>query len=124
VRAQTQGGVVVSVGQRLGIWIACLLGVVVVGAIDAVTGFELSMSIIYLVPVTWAAWRLGRGAGVALAVAAADTDESGTASAFERLRADLWRVGRTDGTAVRFSGGLLVSEGPVQVGALLKRPTT
>lgn len=248
------------IGHPLGVWLLCLLGIGVIGAIDAATGFELSMSIFYLVPVAAAAWRLGRGGGVAMAVVAActwllsdilsghayshawiglwnaavrlgffwlvaellcrlrgqlireraradrdgltdllnaaafcrvaqgqidllhrlgktgalafidldnfkqindglghaegdrvlaavadcirdvmrrsdiagrvggdefavllaDTEEAGAATAFERLRSDLAGIGRTDGIPVRFSGGLLVFDGPVQIDALLK----
>jgi signal transduction histidine kinase len=41
--------------------------VLAVAAVDYVTGFEISVSLLYLVPVSWSAWRAGRGAGVAVA---------------------------------------------------------
>ena len=45
--------------------------VVVTGAIDYLTGYELAFSIFYVVPVAIAAWYAGRGAGVAICVVSA-----------------------------------------------------
>lgn len=42
-------------------------GVLVVGGIDYVTGYEVSMSLFYVGPVAVAAWYAGRGSGVAIA---------------------------------------------------------
>ena len=42
-----------------------------VGALDLITGVDLSFSIFYLLPVSLAAWRLGRRAGVSWAALAA-----------------------------------------------------
>ena len=41
------------IGHPLGVWLGCLLGIVVIGAIDAATGFELSMSIFYVALCRW-----------------------------------------------------------------------
>lgn len=43
-------------------------GVLIVGAADYLTGYEVSMSVFYLGPVAVAAWYAGRGPGVAVAV--------------------------------------------------------
>ena len=42
-----------------------------VGALDYSTGYELSLSVFYLIPVTGAAWLIGRRAGIAFAISAA-----------------------------------------------------
>lgn len=42
-------------------------GVVVVGGVDYLTGYEVSMSLFYLVPVGVAAWYAGRWTGIAIA---------------------------------------------------------
>jgi signal transduction histidine kinase len=42
-----------------------------VGFLDYVTGRDFAMSAFYLMPVCWAAWAAGRGAGIVLAVACA-----------------------------------------------------
>jgi diguanylate cyclase (GGDEF)-like protein len=44
-----------------------LLGVLLVGALDLVTGYEISLSLLYLVPVSLATWYCDRRAGVAIA---------------------------------------------------------
>lgn len=43
-------------------------GVLVVGGVDFLTGYEVSMSVFYLGPVALAAWYAGQRAGIALAV--------------------------------------------------------
>ena len=45
-------------------------GVAVIGVLDELTGYELSLSLLYLPPVALAAWYVGRGAGVAVAALA------------------------------------------------------
>jgi diguanylate cyclase (GGDEF)-like protein len=45
-------------------------GVAAVGVLDEITGYELSLSLLYLLPVALAAWYVGRGAGVAVAALA------------------------------------------------------
>ncbi len=44
-----------------------ILGVAVIGVLDEITGYELSLSLLYLLPVALSAWYVGRGAGVAVA---------------------------------------------------------
>ncbi len=46
--------------------IFCLLGLI--GFLDYATGFNLSFSIFYLLPIIWAAWQLGPGVSTAIAV--------------------------------------------------------
>lgn len=49
-------------------WIAsALILVLVVGTADYLTGFEISFSIFYLIPVMLATWYVGRHAGIVLA---------------------------------------------------------
>jgi diguanylate cyclase (GGDEF)-like protein len=43
-------------------------GVIVIGAVDYVTGYEVSLSLFYLGPVATAAWYAGRKPGIAIAV--------------------------------------------------------
>lgn len=43
-------------------------GVLLVGAVDYLTGYQISMSVFYLGPVAMAAWYAGRRAGAAIAV--------------------------------------------------------
>ncbi len=53
------------------LWVVCAVAVVVIGAIDARTGFELSVWILYLIPVATAAWGLGRAGGLVIACVSA-----------------------------------------------------
>lgn len=48
-------------------------GVLILGIIDYITGFELSMSFFYLIPVTVIAWTIGRSAGLWFSVLSAAT---------------------------------------------------
>jgi K+-sensing histidine kinase KdpD len=55
-------------------WIAflsCLLGLIVLGWVDYMTGYELSLVVFYSGPVGLAAWHAGRWPGLLLAVLAA-----------------------------------------------------
>ena len=53
-------------------WIAvCLALVVVIAAADYATGYEISLSILFLAPVFIGAWTLGRAGGVAIAIVSA-----------------------------------------------------
>ena len=56
-------------------WLTSIaVGIVfVLGVIDYVTGFELSFSFFYLLPVTMTAWVVGRDAGLAFSVLSAST---------------------------------------------------
>jgi diguanylate cyclase (GGDEF)-like protein len=45
-----------------------LLGVLLVGALDLLSGYEISLSLLYLVPVSLATWYSGRRSGVAIAL--------------------------------------------------------
>jgi diguanylate cyclase (GGDEF)-like protein len=57
-------------------WLSILAGVVLLGAIgylDFLSGYELSFSGVYLVPIFFLAWSSGRGAGLAGAFACAAT---------------------------------------------------
>lgn len=47
-----------------------IFGVAVIGVLDELTGYELSLSLLYLLPVAVAGWYVGRGAGVAIAALA------------------------------------------------------
>ena len=52
---------------------AAVGGVLILGIIDYVTGFELSISFFYLIPVTAIAWAIGRRAGLWFSVLSAAT---------------------------------------------------
>ena len=56
-------------------WLTTIaVGIVfVLGVIDYITGFELSFSFFYLIPVTMTAWAVGRDAGLAFSVLSAST---------------------------------------------------
>jgi C4-dicarboxylate-specific signal transduction histidine kinase len=45
--------------------------VILIAIADYVTGYEIRLSILYLVPIAWSTWRLGGPAGATVAVAAA-----------------------------------------------------
>ncbi len=57
--------------QRPLIVALAVLGVGAIGALDLVTGAEIGVSLLYLIPVAIAAWRLGPLAGVAISVLSA-----------------------------------------------------
>jgi diguanylate cyclase (GGDEF)-like protein len=57
--------------ERPAVLLVGVLCVIAVGALDFVTGVELSVSAFYFVPVGFVAWRLGKRAGIAFAVASA-----------------------------------------------------
>ncbi|HET6370718.1 MAG TPA: GGDEF domain-containing protein, partial [Nitrospiria bacterium] len=52
---------------RIFILAAAFGGVVVLGVVDYATGFEISFSLFYLVPVSFAAWYAGKWPGIAIA---------------------------------------------------------
>jgi diguanylate cyclase (GGDEF)-like protein len=58
---------------RPAVFSVALLGVVLVGALDLVTGYEISLSFLYLIPVSLATWYCGRRAGVGIALLSAAT---------------------------------------------------
>jgi len=59
---------------RKGWLITIAVGIVfILGIIDYVTGFELSFSFFYLIPVTMVAWAVGRNTGLAFSVLSAST---------------------------------------------------
>ncbi len=58
--------------RRVAITAACLGLVVVVAVVDYLTGVDLSVSLLYLVPVCWCSWSAGRRAGVLVAAASAE----------------------------------------------------
>lgn len=51
----------------------CVVTIVGVGIADALTGIEISLEILYVGPVYWAAWRSGFGPGLVLSAFAAAT---------------------------------------------------
>ncbi len=53
------------------LWAVMLVSIALVGALDHVTGTDVSVALFYLFPVAIAAWWLGRGAGVGCSVACA-----------------------------------------------------
>lgn len=53
---------------RARIFALAACGVVLVGAVDYLTGYEISMSVLYLGPVAMAAWYAERWTGIAIAV--------------------------------------------------------
>jgi hypothetical protein len=54
---------------------ACLAGTALIGALDFVTGDEIdiALTLLYLIPISVATWRLGPGLGIVLSFAAAVT---------------------------------------------------
>lgn len=49
--------------------VSCLVLIVLLGAIDYITGEELSFSIFYLIPILTIAWKTGRTAGIFMSLA-------------------------------------------------------
>lgn len=62
----TLNGRIQELGRVLVLALAAC-GVAVVGMVDYATGYEISMSLFYLAPVSLAAWYAGRRAGIAIA---------------------------------------------------------
>ncbi|MDD5092091.1 MAG: ATP-binding protein [Candidatus Wallbacteria bacterium] len=58
----------ISSAKRIIILAGCLAAVVLLGLIDYVTGFEISFSIFYLIPVCVASWYASFGTGIIVAV--------------------------------------------------------
>jgi diguanylate cyclase (GGDEF)-like protein len=56
-------------GSSFLIMLLSLVLVVAVGALDMATGYELSLAILYVIPIAVASWYVGERAGVAIAVA-------------------------------------------------------
>jgi diguanylate cyclase (GGDEF)-like protein len=54
-----------------------------IAALDYVVGFEIHLTAVYLIPIFLAAWNVGRGAGIALAVASSALSVGGDALAGE-----------------------------------------
>jgi len=50
-----------------------LVFILLLGAIDYLTGPEISFSLFYLLPISWVTWLAGRAAGIALSAAGATT---------------------------------------------------
>lgn len=65
-RARPMGSGAEVRSPRRGLAVAVLL-VGVVGALDYLSGWEVSFAIFYLIPVSLATWRTGRGAGLVVA---------------------------------------------------------
>ncbi len=61
----------VAIRSRAQVIAGLYLLVGVVGALDYVTGYEISFSIFYLAPVALAAWHLGKSAGILISVVCA-----------------------------------------------------
>lgn len=57
--------------QNFGSVLASLALVLAVAFVDYMTSLEISVSLLYLAPIFWSAWRAGRAAGVFVAVASA-----------------------------------------------------
>lgn len=62
---------VVLEASPTGTTIASILLIALVGLIDYLTGYRLRISIFYLLPVFWTTWRVGKAAGLVVAVLAA-----------------------------------------------------
>jgi signal transduction histidine kinase len=80
------------VRRTLSLTALCLIAVASIGLVDLLSGPDIGFSLFYLIPVVVAAWYVGRGPGVILAVAAglawilADTINRGAVS----LAASVW----------------------------------
>src|SRR6266571_5535267 len=65
-------GLIVRVGEYLAhrpkshVLMIGLLTVGMIGALDLLTGPDISLSLFYLLPITFVTWRIGRSAGFAL----------------------------------------------------------
>ena len=66
-------GALKNVDQRIdrlsqsAIWVLATCGLVAVGVLDYYTGYEMSLSVLYLGPVALAAWYAGQSSGVSMA---------------------------------------------------------
>jgi signal transduction histidine kinase len=59
------------VGRTVSLTALCLVAVASIGLVDLLSGPDIGFSLFYLIPVVVAAWYVGRGPGVILAVAGA-----------------------------------------------------
>ncbi len=53
-------------------WVSLPIGVallILVGFLDWLTGTQIALSLLYVIPITWTTWRVGRWAGLGMAVA-------------------------------------------------------
>lgn len=83
-----------------------MAGVLVVGLLDYATGFLLRVEPLYFAPVGWAGWRLGRRAGIALAILAAAASRTArwfTAATPEETLFMAWNAGS------HLAGGLAIA---------------
>jgi K+-sensing histidine kinase KdpD len=59
------------VGRNMWVICASMTTLVLIGALDYLTGYELGFFIFYFIPVAISAWYCGRGAGVLVAISSA-----------------------------------------------------
>ena len=67
--------------SRLGALASCVAILLVMAGVDYVIGYEIPLTVIYLVPVFLATWNVGRSAGITLAIASAILSVGGDALA-------------------------------------------
>jgi hypothetical protein len=58
------------------LWAIATLAVCLIGLLDFYTGYELSFSVFYLMPISLASWGISRSAGFVLSIASALADGS------------------------------------------------
>jgi len=117
----------VSIGElayRLGalgksaLWVLTLATIAVLGALDYFTGTEASFALFYLFPVAFAAWWIGREAGIVCSVICAAVWHFANAAAGQAYSTPLmylWNSG------IRFGFFLIVTLLLVQIHAMLRR---
>jgi hypothetical protein len=81
--------------SNLAIWIATLVITSAVGWVDWITGHELSVFVLYFIPVAFAAWHLGLLAAVAEAIVSATFWFGADALSGHRYSTHFFAVGNT-----------------------------
>ncbi|QQS55272.1 MAG: GGDEF domain-containing protein [Candidatus Competibacteraceae bacterium] len=81
--------------SRAQVFALALGGVLLIGLVDYLTGYELGVSLLYLVPIDVAAWNVGRRAGFGMAVLSAIVwfaADWGAGHSYSHLAIPLWNT--------------------------------
>jgi diguanylate cyclase (GGDEF)-like protein len=103
---------------KVGLWLLTLAAIAACGALDYFTGTEASFALFYLFPVAFAAWWIGRGAGVFCSVACAAVWHFANALAGQVYSTPLMSIWNS---GIRFGFFLIVTVLLVRIHTMLRR---